>query len=104
MVDAGTVGKRLLEREKPHTKFPMDYAGLHGPPYVKGNHVYCGYNGAGMVILDISDIRQPKLVGRLNTHAVFGGKGEEQEPIPYGLCRNVLMRYLQMRETVILPE
>ena len=27
-----------------------------------------------MVILDISDIRQPKLVGRLNTHAVFGGK------------------------------
>lgn len=64
----------LLEREKPHTKFPMDYAGLHGPPYVKGNHVYCGYNGAGMVILDISDIRQPKLVGKLNTHAVFGGK------------------------------
>jgi len=63
-----------LESERPHTHFPMDYAGLHGPPYVKGNNVYCGYNGAGMVILDISDIHLPQLVGRLDTNAVFGGK------------------------------
>lgn len=64
----------ILEKDKPHTKFPMDYAGLHGPPYVKGNHVYCGYNGAGMVILDISDIHLPQIVGQLKTFPVFGGK------------------------------
>ena len=64
----------ILEKDKPQTKFPMDYAGLHGPPYVKGNHVYCGYNGAGMVILDISDIRLPQIVGQLKTFPVFGGK------------------------------
>jgi hypothetical protein len=38
---------------------------LHGPPYVVGNLVYLPYGAAGMVIVDISDISQPKQVGRL---------------------------------------
>lgn len=53
---------------------PMDYSGIHGPPYVKGNYAYCGYNGAGVVIVDISDITQPKLAGRLPTFPLLGGK------------------------------
>lgn len=66
--------KGILPKNKVNTKFPMDYAGLHGPPYVKGNHVYCGYNGAGMVILDISDIHLPQIVGQLETFPLLGGK------------------------------
>ena len=63
----------IAPKDQVQTKFPMDYAGLHGPPYIKGNHAYMGYNGAGMVIADISDITQPKLVGQLKTHPPFGG-------------------------------
>ena len=64
----------IKDCDLPDIAFPMNYAGLHGPPYVKGNHVYCGYNGAGMVILDISDITLPKLVGQLKTYPLTGGK------------------------------
>jgi hypothetical protein len=51
----------------------LDNAGLHGPPYPKGNYLYCGYGGAGMVILDISDISVPKLVGHLRVRPPIGG-------------------------------
>jgi len=38
---------------------------LHGPAYPVGDRAYLPYGGAGMVILDISDITLPKLVSRL---------------------------------------
>ncbi len=38
---------------------------LHGPPVIVGNLAYLPY-GAAMVILDISNVQQPKLVGRLD--------------------------------------
>jgi hypothetical protein len=41
------------------------HPGLHGPPYPKGDKVYCSYGVAGMVILDIEDIKLPKFVGQL---------------------------------------
>jgi hypothetical protein len=47
--------------------------GIHGPPYVKGNLAYLSYGGAGLVILDISDITLPKLVGHLPHHPPFAG-------------------------------
>jgi hypothetical protein len=46
---------------------------LHGPPYVMGNKAYLSYSGAGMVILDISDITLPKLLGNLRIHPPFAG-------------------------------
>lgn len=49
------------------------HAGLHGPPYVQGNLAYLSYSGAGLVILDISDITLPKLVGNLRHHPPFAG-------------------------------
>ena len=47
--------------------------GLHGPPYPKGNLAYLSYGTAGMVILDISNIAVPRLVGQLHHHPPFGG-------------------------------
>ena len=51
-----------------NTKFAF-----HGPPYPKGNMVYCGQGGAGLIILDISDITLPQKVGQLNHHPPFAG-------------------------------
>jgi hypothetical protein len=50
-----------------------DWHVLHGPAYPKGNYAYCSYGRAGMVVLDISKISVPKLVGRLMHHPPFGG-------------------------------
>ncbi len=38
---------------------------LHGPPHVEGNRVYLSYGEGGAVIVDISDLAQPKLVSQL---------------------------------------
>jgi hypothetical protein len=64
----------ILEKDKPPMDSPLSLPGMHGPPYVKGNYAYCGYNGAGMVILDISDIKVPRLVGHLPIYPTLGGK------------------------------
>jgi hypothetical protein len=61
----------------PKTSLPhyeaMNRPGFHGPAYVKGNLAYLSYGGAGMVILDISDITLPRLVGNLRHHPPFAG-------------------------------
>ncbi len=38
---------------------------VHGPPYVEENLVYIPYGAAGLVILDISNVAAPRLVGQL---------------------------------------
>lgn len=38
---------------------------LHGGAYVKGDRAYLPYSAGGFVILDISDVRQPRLVSDL---------------------------------------
>ena len=52
---------------------------LHGPPYVAGNLVYLPYGGAGMIVLDISDVEGPRQVGCLRFsppfHSRFGVHG-----------------------------
>ncbi|MCZ6490596.1 MAG: hypothetical protein O7A06_08700 [Acidobacteria bacterium] len=50
---------------------PPESANLHGPSYVVGNLAYLPFGGAGMVILDISDVSQPKLVSRLDFSPPF---------------------------------
>ena len=49
------------------------WAGIHGPPYVKGNLAYCSWGVSGMLILDISDITLPQLVGQLKHNPPFAG-------------------------------
>ncbi|MER9564211.1 hypothetical protein NKI85_19455 [Mesorhizobium sp. M0571] len=49
---------------------------LHGPPYVTGDLVYLPYGAAGIIVLDISDVSQPRQVGGLSFsppfHSRFG--------------------------------
>ena len=47
---------------------------MHGPAYPKGDLAYVSYGGAGMVILDISDISLPRLIGQLRHHPPLAGK------------------------------
>ncbi len=45
---------------------------LHGPPYVEGDRAFLSCGAGGMVILDISDIEVPRLVGRLDLGPALG--------------------------------
>jgi len=54
-----------------HEGEPPDRGSLHGPPHVVGNLAYLPYGEAGLIILDISDVSQPKLVGRLDFSPPF---------------------------------
>ena len=47
-------------------------AGFHGPAVIEGNTAYMGY-GPAVVILDISDVSKPRLIGRLNMSPPFKG-------------------------------
>ena len=50
---------------------PEPGVSLHGPPYVEGNLAYLSYGAAGVVILDISDVSAPRLVGQLDFSPPF---------------------------------
>jgi len=54
-------------------QIPGVWTGLHGSPYVKGNLAYCTWGAAGMIILDISDVTLPQLVGQLKHNPPFAG-------------------------------
>jgi hypothetical protein len=53
-------------------KTTKTWVALHGPAYPVGNRAYLGYGGAGMIILDISDITLPKIVSRLDVQPPLG--------------------------------
>jgi hypothetical protein len=42
-------------------------------PYVEGDRAYLAYWGIGMVVLDISDVTQPRHISTLRTHPPIGG-------------------------------
>jgi hypothetical protein len=46
--------------------------GFHGPPIIEGHTAYLAY-GPSVVILDISDVSKPKMVGQLNYSPPFKG-------------------------------
>jgi hypothetical protein len=47
---------------------------LHGAPYVEGPRAYLPYAGAGMVILDVTDVGAPRLAGHLGVQPPFGSR------------------------------
>lgn len=61
---------------------PRAGVGLHGPPYVVGNLVYIPYGAAGLIILDISDVTKPQLVGQLEYTPPFGGGIQTHTVVP----------------------
>lgn len=48
-------------------------ANFHGGAYVEGNRGYLSYGYGGMIILDVSDMTLPKLVGQLKVAPPLGG-------------------------------
>ena len=58
--------------QKEGEKSTEPFGSFHGPAIIDGNKAYLGY-GPSVVILDISNISRPKLVGRLNFRPPFGG-------------------------------
>jgi hypothetical protein len=50
---------------------PGPMYGLHGPAFIDGDRAYLGYSPA-MVILDIGDVKSPKLIGELTVSPPFG--------------------------------
>jgi hypothetical protein len=50
---------------------PGPIYGFHGPAVIEGDRAYLGYSPA-VVILDISDISHPKLIGQLTVSPPFG--------------------------------
>ena len=50
---------------------PAPIYGHHGPAFIDGDRAYLGYSPA-MVILDIHDIANPKLIGQLTVSPPFG--------------------------------
>jgi hypothetical protein len=44
---------------------------LHGPAFIVGTTAYLPYGGAGMVVLDISDVAHPRQVGQLSMSPPF---------------------------------
>jgi hypothetical protein len=50
---------------------PAPIYGFHGPAVIEGDRAYLGYSPA-VVILDITDISKPKLIGQLTVNPPFG--------------------------------
>ena len=47
---------------------------LHGPAHVAGSRAYLPYGVGGAVILDVSDVRHPREIGRLQPDASLGSE------------------------------
>jgi len=69
------VSRWWLDGQGPGESVPPgeDGLSLHGPPYVVGDRAYLSYGGGGMVILDIADVRAPRLVSRWRPSPPFKG-------------------------------
>jgi hypothetical protein len=54
----------------------------HGPAYIHGDRAYLGWTDGGFTILDVSDLRNPKLVSKFNNSPPFGGLAHTALPLP----------------------
>jgi hypothetical protein len=54
---------------------------LHGPAHVQGDRAYLPYGRAGLVVLDVHDVHEPRLVSRLNL-GDLGGKIGVHSAVP----------------------
>jgi len=58
----------------PHVPAFMDKGWLHGPPFVRDGIAYCGWGGAGLVVLDVHDVTRPKCLGELKLMPAFSSE------------------------------
>jgi hypothetical protein len=68
------VGRWALPEQAPNAAVAPEREGyyLHGPAHVAGNRAYLPYGIAGAIVLDVSDVRQPREVGRLRLEPGLG--------------------------------
>jgi hypothetical protein len=60
----------------------------HGPPVIRGNRMFCGFWGGGMVIADVTDLAHPKFVSQLTWAPPFAGSTHTVWPVgekPYAV-------------------
>lgn len=76
---------------------------LHGPPYVVGDLAYLSYSGAGLVILDISDIGAPRLVSHLPFYPPFGGRFACHTAVPLPRRKAVVVNSEMIEERCAGP-
>jgi hypothetical protein len=56
---------------------------LHGPAHVRGTRAYLSYGSRGLVVLDVSDVNSPRLLGRLDFGALGNWLGcHSAVPVP----------------------
>jgi hypothetical protein len=72
---------------------PGPIYGFHGPAVIEGNTAYLGYS-PDVVILDISDIAQPKLIGKLTISPPFGTNIPVHDVMPVP-GRNLLIAHAE---------
>lgn len=65
---------RTFDPSAGHNPEFMDKAFLHGPAFVRDGIAYCGYGGAGLITLDVSDITRPKCLGELPFKPTFSSE------------------------------
>jgi len=65
---------RRLRRGRPYPseEHPSHGLSLHGGAYVLGTRAYCPWMRGGLVILDVEDVRAPRLVSNLPFHPPLG--------------------------------
>lgn len=68
-------------RDGGETGAPAD-TGLHGGAYVEEDRAYLPYGGAGLIILDVSDVAAPRLVSRLSFSPPFQSRIAVHTAIP----------------------
>ena len=61
----GFIGRHNFDPNAPHVPEFMHTGWLHGAPFVRDGLAYCGYNGDGLVIINVEDVTRPYLVGNL---------------------------------------
>ena len=75
-------GRWWMPGQKEGEPAPPQPISFHGPAIIDGNRAYLGY-GPAVVILDISDIANPRLVGQLTISPPFGGlPAHDVLPVP----------------------
>jgi hypothetical protein len=65
-------GRWWMPGQKEGEEPALQNVGFHGPAFIDGNRAYLGYGGS-VLILDISEISAPKLIGRLDFSPPFKG-------------------------------
>ena len=97
--------ERRLTRAKPFPANGHEQHGLslHGGAYVSGDRAYCSWMRGGLVILDISDQRAPRMVSNLPVHPPLGSTIALHTAVPLPDRNLVLINSEALRENCDEP-